>query len=125
MNSDIKELLEKMAANLGTTSEFLFEKLVKQAKVNAIAGLLQLLFVIIVGVALTKYMVWQIDIGVANYSQVDNYLAVYIVLSIVDLLLCISFIFGLFNRVYFLIDEILKSWFTPEAYVIEEILDRL
>ena len=104
----IKELSEK----LGTTSEYIFETLVKQAKFNAIEGivffLLSLLFLFIlykVHKHLSEnYLYDDVAVGVMLFFSI-----IFIFILIISLIKMISNLSGLYNPEYWAIKQIFNS----------------
>lgn len=124
MDTDVKQIIEKIAEKLGTTSEFLYNKLVKQAKINAITTLIQVIFILIIGVVLTIYMIWQINLGMNYFAESEKYLIFYITLGIINSIFVLVYVFTACNIIYYGIDEIIKCWKNPEGWAIDEILNK-
>lgn len=54
MENETKELIEQLATKLGTTTEYLWSVMVKQAPVYAVSSTLEIIITIIIGIFLWK-----------------------------------------------------------------------
>jgi hypothetical protein len=117
-------IIEKIAEKLGTTSKYLLEVLTKQAKINAITTLIQMLFVVLIGIGVFFYMLWQINLAYSHYSKIDELFGWYIGFGIADFIGVIIYVCEAYTVIYNGIDECIKCWKNPEGCAIEDILDR-
>jgi hypothetical protein len=124
MDKDIKLIIDEISRKLGTTSEYLFEKLVKQAKINGVTTLLQLCFGLLIGILLAIYTIFIVKLGIHNYSKVEDYIGIYFALGISDALILVIYVITMFERIYFGIDESIKCLKNPEGWAIDELLNK-
>ena len=54
MKNETRELIEQLAVKLGTTTEYLWSVIIKQAPIYAISSIIELLIIIIMGILLFK-----------------------------------------------------------------------
>ena len=126
MNENTTKLLEKLAEKLGTTSEYLWSVLLKQAPIDATVGLIQLIIVCVV-----IYLLYKLHIKFMgdmpsdennNYTQSyynssDGYIAMMVVAGIVVtifLIICVCSI-----------GSIVSGYFHPEYWALHEILGQV
>lgn len=125
MNEKISELLEKLAAKLGTTAEYLWGILLVQAKISATISLVYVLFVVIFGIALYRYHIkFSMEIKnadsrypICKYDNNDALSGIMIGLSV---------IWGiLFLICFFVYDNIITGYFNSEYWALKEILNSI
>lgn len=123
MNEQTIQLLEKLAAKLGTTSEYLWSILIKQAPVDATINLIQLIIVGVFG-----YVIFRIHKKLlsnikseTNYTYYDEYEAS------VGIPMMIVFVAWLILAVACLcsIGYIINGYFNPEYWALDNILNSL
>lgn len=118
---DLTELLDKLASKLGTTAEYLWAVLLKQAPIAASVTLFQLIVICIVGFYLYKaHKRFSKPDSYDNCNQYENhdYLG--------PTMVCLFLVWGFLAVIAFLcIDEIFYGYFNPEYWALQEILSNL
>lgn len=120
MNQQLSALLEKLATKLGTTTEYLWGVLVKQAYISATMSLLYLALSIVSGIILFKlHKAFLVEKKEGNYSRNkyetnEEVGAIMAVLAVVWLILSVCLLCGLSN--------IFNGYFNPEYWALKEIL---
>jgi hypothetical protein len=119
MNEKLTILLEKLATQLGTTTQYLWKVLLSQAKVDGVKSLLYIAFVIITGLLLFKLhrKCSNADDGFFCYEQ--NEAAIMMVL-IMTLIWAVMFFVGIGAA-----SDMLNAFFNPEYWALKEVLDIL
>jgi len=122
MNEQTTKLITDLASKLGTTTEYLWGVLIKQALYSAITDLAFLIFSVIYGFVLYKVYKWlcePVDEG-GRYTRFDEHednvvmpfaiaSIIFIVFLIVNIINFPNIIAGLFNPEYWALHEILKQ----------------
>ena len=118
MNYKTAQLLEKLADKLGTTSQYLWNILIKQAKIDATIQLIEMIFFIFVGFGLYK-----LHKSLSNENNSNNYEDN----SVFGALMVTSFIIYVFVMVIFIffIDNIINGYFNPEYWALHTLLNSL
>ena len=124
MDENTMKLLEKLATKLGTTSEYLWSVLIKQASVSATTQLIQTIFVMLFGIVLYRVHVY---LGKKRFPEkyeetlYEKYeetailpMGVGAVLFIVTLLCC-----------FMCFDNIVNGYLNPEYWALKEVIDSL
>ena len=121
MDTETVNLLTELAAKLGTTSEYLWEILLRQAPISSTVTLIQIMFTVLSGIflwRLHKHFSKKID---KKYSMYDNSTgvleAIMIILSILTLTIGIGLFLG--------IENMLNGYFNPEYWALKQILNIL
>lgn len=120
MNEQTVQLIEKLATKLGTTSEYLWGLLIKQAPISATINLVYFIFVIITGVLLYKlhkYFSKEDSRGRTIYDDGDN------MLVIVPMVIGVTLwtIFALVS--FFSLGDVFNGFANPEYWALKEVLD--
>lgn len=119
MNDQTAKLLEQLAGKLGTTSEYLWTVLIKQAPVDATITLIQSVLVLIAGVALCRaHLYFLNDDNKVSYYNLREGLAIpMIVVSVVWFILLIG--------CFLLFESIINGYFNPEFWALDYIMGKL
>lgn len=120
MNDNTTKLIEQLAQKLGTTAEYLWSVLLKQAFVSAITDLMYLILVLLGGYGLFKlhkFLSKVEDNGDCIYEDAGFTVAVMIVATVIWAILFIVCFFSLGN--------IINGFFNPEYWALNEVLDTL
>lgn len=119
MNEQTIKLIEQLARKLGTTSEYLWAVLIKQAPISALTDLLYFILVIIGGIILWKiHKYLSKDRGEdKNSIYYDEENIVIIPMFIVSIVWAIIFI-----ACFFSIGDIINGFFNPEYWALKEVL---
>jgi len=118
MNTETIKLIEQLAQKLGTTSEYLWLVLLKQAPISATISLIQIILTIVAGIALFKMN--------KHFSDDDNKLSYYnadflpLPMAIATVLWAIFAIAG-----FFYIGDIFNGYFNPEFWALDYIFNSL
>lgn len=119
MNEQTTKLIEQLAQKLGTTTEYLWTVLIKQAPISAATDALCFIFVIIGGIILWrlhKYLSKERgDYKHSIYYEQEE--AVIIPMLIVAIIWAICFI-----ACFFSIGNIINGFFNPEYWALKEVL---
>lgn len=110
MNEQTAKLLEQLAGKLGTTSEYLWGILLKQAPIDATITLFQTAVVVLI-----TYVMWKKVVGAKKDD--DDFMPVYIIVAILWSIFC--FITLCFSG------SIINGYFNPEYWALERILQSL
>lgn len=119
MNDKELQLLEKLASKLGTTTEYLWGVLLKQAQVDAIITLTQVVIVMLIGVLLYKmHKHFSNTRNKINYQDNDAHLSIVMFLAACGwgILVLISL---------FCIDDIFNGFFNPEFWALNYVLNHI
>lgn len=120
MNDESLKLLEKLANKLGTTSEYLWAVLIKQAPVAAITEVFYIIFTIIFGVVLVKlHMHFSNDKNKISYDELDVALGAPM---LIGFLLFVIFTFG---AIFGSIPVIVNGFLNPEFWALDYVLNAL
>jgi hypothetical protein len=123
MNEQTRQLLEKLADKLGTTSEYLWSVLLKQAPIYATFTLIQTLFLLFAGWGLWK--VQQKLLSKPEKSHYNSYYDKYEEGAVIPMII-ISFVWIALMSIYFInFDSIINGYFNPEYWALTEILKSL
>lgn len=121
MNQQTAELLEKLATKLGTTSEYLWKVLIKQAPISATTTLFQTLLVVAFGVVLYKlhkrFSEPKDKYENSLYEDSSNLQLVMGVLTFIFVILAITS--------FFFIEDVINGYFNPEYWALDRILHSL
>jgi len=112
MDSNTKELLEQLAAKMGTTSQYLWSILLKQAPIDATISLIQIIFTLLLGYALFKLHVK------FNESEAYDNDATWIIMG------CLVIIYLIFLCIAIAcISFVVNGYFNPEYWALNRVLD--
>jgi len=119
MNEQTLKLIEQLAQKLGTTSEYLWSVLLKQAPIDATTTLLQFLCIVIFGIVLLKIHFWlakpEKDERNSRYYNSDG---VY-----QGVMFACVIIFGiLFIMTFCCLGDVVNGYFNPEYWALQHIL---
>ena len=121
MNTEITNLLAILADKLGTTSEYLWGILLRQAPISATVILIQIIFTVLSGIflwRLHKYFSKETDENYSMYDRSNGGLEALIIIFSVLIL-----IIGIFS--FFQIENVLNGYFNPEYWALNKILNTL
>lgn len=120
MNEQTTQLIEQLAQKLGTTTEYLWGILVKQAPISAITNLTFFILMVISGVLLYKlhrYLgTYQEKLRDSVYGDLDE-LAI-VPMFVVVVIWCISFLVAMFS-----LGGVVNGFFNPEFWALKEVLN--
>lgn len=124
MNDQTTKLMEQLAQKLGTTSEYLWSILLRQAPIDATLTLCYLIFTLLFGIALytvhRRLMEEKKEGGYTEtrYSKYEESAIIPMVIATVCLLLmCVGAIFVFPNMI--------NGYFNPEYWALQQILDAM
>lgn len=124
MNEQTSKLFEQLAQKLGTTTEYLWGVLLKQAPIQSTLGLIKLIAVLLFGLILWKIhkkLSKEIE-GCESYDntlylQKEEYVTIpmitafilFLVLFIVSMINISSIVYGYFNPEYWALKEVMSN----------------
>lgn len=117
-------LLEKMASKLGTTIEFLWGSLLKQAPISAMKHLLFFIITTIVGVLLFilhKRLMKETEIGYSVCSVYDHLKEKATVPMVIGAIIWLIF----FLTSLILLEDVITGFINPEYWALNKILNML
>lgn len=123
MNQQLTQLLEKLASKLGTTTEYLWGVLLKQARISAIESLLFILFVYAMAVLLIvlnkKFSKKKSNSTYAAtiYSENESVEWIMIISTVIWVILFISSLFSCSNAI--------DGFLNPEFWALNQITNKL
>ena len=122
MNEQTVRLIEDLASKLGTTSEYLWSVLIRQAPIDSITSIIQIICVIIFGVVLVKlHLKFSVrdtqNHGIYSATIYDRNMGVTIIMYISA---CIFVILSI--ALFFQIHSIVAGLINPEYWALEEII---
>jgi ABC-type phosphate transport system permease subunit len=124
MNENTAKLIEQLAQKLGTTSEYLWRILLKQAAVDATTTLIQFLAVILFGITL-----WKIHKKLMKKVSDDKYAETgydkYEEGAIVPMILSTVVFAILFIICFCCIGDIINGYFNPEYWALKTVLNSI
>lgn len=124
MNEQTVRLIEDLASKLGTTSEYLWNVLIRQAPIDSITSIFRIIGVVVFGIVLVKlhlkfsvrdthnYGIYDATIydrnrGVAIIMSIS--VCIFVILTIASLFEIPSIVNGLANPEYWALKEIIRS----------------
>ena len=119
--SNVTELLEKLAAKMGTTTEYLWAVLLKQAPISAMTDLMYLIFVVLAGVVLYKLHIKFSegkDNGRSIYWQHEEAVMIPMALAII-----MWFAFCIIS--FISIGNMIAGFLNPEYWALHEIMSMI
>lgn len=121
MDTETVNLLAELAAKLGTTSEYLWEILLRQAPISSTIILIQSIFTVLSGIflwRLHKYFSKETDEDYSMYDRGNGGLeSLMVIFSALILVICIA--------LFFAIENMLNGYFNPEYWALNKILNVL
>ena len=123
MNTETTKLIEQLAQKLGTTTEYLWSVLIKQAAISAATDLLYLILVIIGLIVLIKlhfkFSIVKGD-GWDNRSDYEKSDGLGIAMA------CIAVVLGgMFFVCFFSIGDIINGFVNPEYWALDKVLSSI
>ena len=113
--------LQELATKLGTTTEYLWEILIKQAKISSITNLIMIVIVSLAGFVLYKmHKSFMIEHGDYRENFYEKYPVSPIIMGIISFFWIITTI-----CVYFEIPNIIYGFVNPEYWALNEILNSI
>ena len=115
---ELTPLLEKLAEKLGTTTEYLWGVLLKQAPIIAATELVYLVLVILGGIVLYKIhkrLSKKVDGNNSIYYKADELVIAPMVIAAIIWVI-------LFIMCFFSIGTIITGFFNPEYWALDEIM---
>lgn len=126
MDEQTLKTVEKLAQKLGTTSEYLWKILVKQAPVESSITLFQYLLVGIFGYTLFKlhnYLSEERSYGDREWMRTGY--AHYVESAILPMIILISIFLILSVCCFFSINKVINGFFNPEFWALNYVLGHL
>lgn len=121
MNEQTTKLLEQLANKLGTTSEYLWDILIKQGPIDSTITLIQFALIIIYGIILYRLHIKfskETESENSAYSNDEGYIILPMVFGFI---VFIVFVIGAF----FEIPSVFCGYFNPEYWALREILNSI
>lgn len=118
MNEKTTQLIEQLAQKLGTTVEYLWSILLKQAFVDATTRLIIVICTIILGIILYKTHKSFSKKNSNGYTSYDNK-GYFIEIMVISTVLFVVFILGSINCIPYIIN----GYFNPEYWALCKILE--
>lgn len=119
MNEGTTKLLEQLAQKLGTTSEYLWGILLKQAPISATMNTLGFIIILLIGIVLYKlHNSFMINENKTSYYNLGDNLGI-------PMFIVSIFWFGMVIFVFAKLPYILNGFFNPEFWAFNYILDSL
>ncbi|MFW5847510.1 MAG: hypothetical protein ACOCVF_01135 [bacterium] len=121
---EMTKLLSQLAEKLGTTTEYLWEIMIRQAPISAFSNLLQILFVIIYGIILWKIHVWltkPVSNEDSNHSRYYKHDELVIIPMLIAAVIFIVFAVASF----FSFPDIINGFFNPEYWALDNIIKEI
>ena len=121
MNEQTIKMLEDLARSLGTTAEYLWEIMVRQAPINSFINLLLLIFSIILGYVLIRLHIdflKEDETGFNSYENKEDVLGI-------PMLFGFAVWLGVFMYSIFSIRSTINGFINPEYWALNEILNKL
>ncbi len=124
MNDNTAKLLKQLAQKLGTTTEYLWRVLLKQAPVSATTTLLQILLILLFGWGL-----WKVHKHLMKKKGEEKYseniyeewgMGAIFPMILGALIFSIMLVISLFS-----ISDIINGYFNPEYWALKELLNTL
>ncbi len=124
MNDNTAKLLEQLAQKLGTTTEYLWRVLLKQAPISATTTLLQIFLILLFGWGLWKiHKRLMKKQGEGNYSEnlyEEWEMGAMFPMALGTLIFSIMLVISLFS-----ISDVINGYFNPEYWALKEVLSSL
>ncbi len=120
MSDNTAKLLEQLAQKLGTTAEYLWATLVKQAPIESAIGIFQIVVFTLLGFLLYRLngrFSKENDRGLSYYEE-NEPVAVIMVLAFIAWLCCSAILF-------FCLGDIVSGFFNPEYWALQQILSKI
>ena len=110
---ELTGVLEQLAIKLGTTTEYLWNVLISQARISAITDLIYIILISIIGI-----IIYKVHKKLMKEEKYDYYeeplIAVMVIISLVWAILFIAFFFSIGN--------IINGFLNPEYWALKEVL---
>jgi hypothetical protein len=121
MNDNTAKLLEQLAAKFGTTTEYLWGVLLRQAPINSTINLIQITLVMLFGCFLykTHKRLMKKD-GEGDYAETyyEKYEAGAVMPMVIGAIVFAIF----FLASFFCISDVINGYFNPEYWALDKIL---
>ena len=121
MNDNTTKLIEQLSQKLGTTTEYLWNVLLKQAHIDATTTLLQVIFILFFGVFLYKTHI-KLSKKADDGKYSENFYQKYEELAVLPMFFGAIFFLILFIAAFFSIGDIVNGYFNPEFWALNKIL---
>ena len=115
---NLTALLEKLAEKLGTTTEYLWGVLIRQAPISAITDLIYFMLVILGGIALYKIhkrLMKEDESGDSVYYNLEE--GAIVPMAIAVIIWAVIFIICFFS-----LGNMINGFFNPEYWALDEVL---
>ena len=120
MNEETLKLVEQLAYKLGTTTEYLWSVLIRQAPIEAIINIFYTLAIIISGIGLYKlhrYFTKEDDLNESKYYQYEKALVtpmiigclIWVIIAVICFFSIGDIIVGFINPEYWALNKILQA----------------
>lgn len=122
MDKESRQLIEQLAGKLGTTTEYLWGVMIRQAPIYAFSTLLEMCIVAALGVILFKvHKKFSLSRGDNIYNNLyDKYEAALFIMVIGTIIWSILFIISIC-----LISQVITAIANPEYWALMKILDKI
>lgn len=128
MNEQTAKLIEQLAQKLGTTTEYLWSVLLKQAPIDATTSLFQIILVVLFGVTLFKIHK-KLSVEVKETETTRRYTQTgydkHELAAIIPMVIALIIFIVLLVASFFLINDIVNGFFNPEYWALERILHKV
>jgi len=122
MNDNTTKLLEQLSQKMGTTSEYLWKVLLKQAPIDATISLIQTILIIFFGLMLYKIhkylMKWVDSRGYNGYEKYEEAASVPMIVGMIVFII-------LFIYAFCCIENVISGYFNPEYWALNRVLSIL
>jgi len=123
MNENTAKLLEQLAQKLGTTSEYLWKVLLKQAPIDATVNLIQITLIMLFGLMLYKIHRKLMkkdegEYGETGYSKYEEMATIPMIIG--GIVFVIIFICA-----FFCMGDVVNGYFNPEYWALNKVLSSL
>lgn len=121
MEKEQNELLQQLAEKMGTTTEYLWSVLLKQAPIDSTTTLIQIALVVLFG-----YVIYKLHLKFSKKKE-DGYSNEYDNNPQIEILMFVSVcIFGILAIAsFFCIQSVINGYVNPEYWALKQILDTI
>jgi hypothetical protein len=117
--NELTTLLESLASKLGTTTEYLWGVMIKQAPIDAFVGITLIIISFLLIIPYVRYIKW----FAKNYQKCydnDTEVGHWIAIVILAIILCIWLIISICD-----INNVVTALANPEYWALEQILNKI